>query len=233
MDEAQGLLFAEDSAVGATRKSNMERRNDPMFLRNQFLGVGKYGFPLVRKQNLNLDDIDLIACTNTKADDAEYLDFGVHFFVDDFNFDDLYEKPEKTLPLYSQYRFCCTPDFSVYGEMQTWRQIESVAHARWVGAWWQSKGMTVVPTISWDKYPSFDFCFEGVEKGSIVAIATYACRQDRAGFLRGYAAMLDAIQPEAVICYGEPFKGMGGTIITVPPRHPRCFHRELKPRAVS
>ncbi len=228
MDERQGLLFALDSDADSHRKSGKQNRNAPMFLRNQFPGEGKYGFPQLRRQILDLEGIDLIACTNTVATDAEYFDFGVHFFVDDFNFDDLYANPEKTLALYSQYRFCCTPDYSVYGEMPTWRQIESVAHSRWVGAWWQSRGLTVVPTISWDKFPSFDFCFEGIERGSVVAVATYACHQNRAGFLRGYSTMLEAIRPEAVICYGEPFAAMGGNVITVHPRHPRSFHRELK-----
>jgi hypothetical protein len=217
------------------RRNARNRRNDSMFLRNQFIGVGKYGMPLIRKQALDLDCLNLIACTNTIPDDEEYFDFGVHFFVDDYDFGNVYEQPERTLQLYSQYRFCCTPDYSVYGEMQPWRQIESIAHSRWCGAWWQSKGMNVVATISWDKYPSFDYCFDGVEDGSVVAIATYACKMERAGFLRGYDAMFEKIRPEAVICYGEPFSGMRGNVYAVPVCHPRKFHRELKvrPRSVK
>lgn len=149
------------------------------------------------------------------------------FFVDDECFDDLYAQPEKSFGRYSQYRLCCTPDFSVYGEMQPWRQIESVAHGRWVGAWWQAHGMSVVPTVSWDRYSSFDFCFDGIEDGCVVAIATYACRQDRARFLRGYSEMLERIKPEAVICYGVPFPEMKGSLVVVKPRHPKSFHREL------
>lgn len=196
-------------------------------MRNQFPGEGKFGLPHIRRQEIDLDDIGLIACTNTKRDDREYFDFGVHFFVDDYDFGDPYEYPEKTYPLYSQYRFCLTPDYSVYGEMPVWRQLESVAHSRWCGAWWQSRGMKVIPTLSWDKYPSFEFCFGGIDKNSVVAVATYACRQVRAAFLRGYDAMLERIQPEAIICYGEPFPGMGGNLIPINVCHPRQFHREI------
>lgn len=225
----QSELFADD-ARHPEKKSAKKRRNDAMFLRNQFIGVGKYGVPLVRKQVIKLDSIGLIACTNTIANDEEYFDYGVHFFVDDYDFGCVYEYPEKTYPIYSQYRFCCTPDYSVYGEMPPWRQIESIAHSRWCGAWWQEKGMTVFPTISWDKYPSFDYCFEGVECGSIVVVATYACRMERAGFMRGYDAMLERIQPELVICYGNLFSNMRGNILPVSVCHPRQFHRELKVR---
>ena len=88
--------------------------------------------------------------------------------------------------------------------------------------------MTVVSTISWDKYPSFDYCFEGVEGGSVVAVATYACKTERAGFMRGYNAMFERIRPESVICYGKPFPEMRGNVCPVPVCHPRQFHRDLK-----
>ncbi len=229
----QQTLFEIPPDLHGKRKAAFDRRNDPMFLRDQFEGKGRYGIPIIRKQRINLDNINLIACTNTIEDDEEYFDFGVHFFVDDYRFEDIYNDPEATLSLFSQYRFCCSPDFSVYGEMQPWRQLESVAHSRWVGAWWQSKGMTVVPTISWDKYPSYEYCFDGVEEGAVVAVATYACRQGQTGFLRGYAEMLERIRPEAVICYGEPFLRMGGNIIVIPQKHPRLFHREIYRRSAG
>ena len=198
-----------------------------MFLRNQFSPVGKWEIPLVRKQTVDLDNVGLIACTNTVLPDDENFDLGVHFFVDDFRFVDIYDHPEKTLPKLKQYRFCCTPDCSVYGEMPLWRQLESVAHSRWIGAWWQANGLIVVPTISWGSYSSYEFCFEGVEQGCVVAVATYACRQNRSGFLRGYAAMMEQIKPEAVICYGETLQGMSGRIVPVLPLNPRNLHREL------
>ena len=90
--------------------------------------------------------------------------------------------------------------------------------------------MRVIPTVTWDKYSSFDFCFDGIEQGSTVAVATYACRLARPGFLRCYDAMLERIKPEAIICYGDPFTGMRGNIHPVPVCHPRQFHRELKRR---
>ncbi len=219
----QSLLFD----LPKQEKTAHIKRNNPLFLRNQFPGVGKYGIPLVKKQHINLDNIGLIACTNTKVDEQEYFDYGVHFFVDDCVFGVPYEDPEKSLTVYSQYAFCLTPDYSVYGEMQPWRQIESVAHSRWCGAWWQSKGMTVIPTVSWGKYHTFEFCFDGIEYGSIVAIATYACRMERAGFLRGYDTLLERINPSVIICYGKPFPQMRGNIKAIEPCHPRQFHREI------
>ena len=221
----QEFPFAAD-LTDKRRRPAYERRNDPLFLRNQFDGVGAFGIPLVRRQDTDLRDVRLIACTNTVRNERTYRHCGVQFFVDDYRFPTLYASPERTYPIYSQYAFCCTPDFSVYGEMQTWRQIVSVARNRWCGAGWQSRGMKVVTTISWDRYPSFGFCFDGVEDGSVVAVATYACRSSRMGFMRGYDAMLERIRPSAVICYGEAFREMRGNVIAVPTCHPRRFHRD-------
>ena len=88
--------------------------------------------------------------------------------------------------------------------------------------------MNVVATISWDNHPSFDHCFDAVEEGSIVAVATYACRTEHARFIRGNGAMLERIKPEAVICYSEPFTDMRGNVYHVPVHHPQQFHREIK-----
>lgn len=35
-------------------------RTDPLFLRNEFEVEGKWGFPVTRKQELNLNDIELM-----------------------------------------------------------------------------------------------------------------------------------------------------------------------------
>lgn len=99
--------------------------------------------------------------------------------------------------------------------MPMWRQIESVGKNRWCGAWWQRHGITVIPTISWSSYPSYAFCFDGIEEHSCVAVGMIGCKGNRLGFMRGYDAMLEYIKPEAIICFGKPFQEMRGNIIPV------------------
>lgn len=191
-------------------------RNDPLFLRNTFNGTGKWGIPLVRKQLIDLDVPCLIACSDTKLhDNEEHRRFGVHFFVDDYRFCRIYDHPEKSLNRYSQYAFLLTPDFSTYADMNPWRQLESVAKNRWVGAYWQSKGLTVIPTVSWSTPSSYEYCFDGVEKGSIVSVGMIGCKRNKRLFLDGYNHMLRYIKPEAILCFGTPFPEMKGKIITV------------------
>lgn len=139
----------------------------------------------------------------------------MHFFVDDYRFESLYKNPEKALERYGKYKFLLTPDYSLYAEMNPWRQIESVGKARWVGAKWQSCGKIVIPTVSWALTRSYEFCFDGIERNCIVAIGMIGCKREKVNFLRGYDQMLNRIEPEAIICFGQPFDEMEGNIIVV------------------
>ncbi|MBR5991614.1 MAG: DUF4417 domain-containing protein [Clostridia bacterium] len=190
-------------------------RNSNLFLRNEFEGSGIYGFPVIKKQELDLSNIELISCSDISVRDTLNLHKGVHFFVDDFRFNSIYNNPERSLEKYSKYKFLLTPDNSLYSEMDMWRQIESVGHSRWVGAFWQSKGLTVIPTVSWAQPSSFRFCFDSIEKGSIVAVGMIGCKKEKVAFMKGYNVMLKAIEPSAVICFGDPFPEMEGNIIPV------------------
>ena len=190
-------------------------RRSALFLRNEFESSGIWGFPLIRKQSLDLSTVDLIACSDTSSHDIDNLHKGVHFFVDDFRFEGIYAHPEKTFEKYSRYRFLLTPDFSLYSEMKPWRQIESVGKARWVGAYWQKNGAIVIPTISWAQPSSFRFCFDAIETGAIVAVGMIGCKHEKIAFLKGYDAMLNAIEPSAVICFGTPYPEMDGNVINI------------------
>lgn len=105
--------------------------------------------------------------------------------------------------------------------MDLWRQLESVAKNRWVGAYWQSKGRAVIPTVSWSDVHGFEFCFDGVEKDSVVAVGMVGCKRSRTGFMRGYNEMLVHLQPEKIIVFGTPFPEMEGNIISVDYRSSR------------
>lgn len=195
--------------------TSKQMRSSSLFLRKSNDTQGQYDIPLVRKQEIDINAIELIPSTNTKSNDKNNIHKGVHFFVDDYRFEGIYNNPNKSLGKFSQYKFLLTPDFSTYAEMDIWKQIENVAKNRWCGSYWQSKGLTVIPTISWSTPKSYDFCFDGVEKKSIVAIGMIGCKKEKTAFLRGYNEMINRINPQAIICYGNPFEEMQGNIVQI------------------
>ena len=109
----------------------------------------------------------------------------------------------------------------MYLEMAPVLHLYNVFRNRWCGAYWASQGLRVVPTVNWGDETTFDFCFAGIEKGSVVAVSTYMasahdnrCDQ-KEWFLTGYREMLRRIEPEKIICYHTPFPEMEGNIVYV------------------
>ena len=177
--------------------------------RASFNSDGPWGIPLVKKQDLTRTNIDLISFSDTKPKDHPLnTEKGVHFFIDDHRFSGIYAHPDRTLEKLKQYAFLLTPDNSLYAEMEPWQQIESIGKSRWVGAYWQSQGLTVYPTVSWGTPRTFRFCFDGIEKHSVVAIGMIGCKHNKHGYLKGYDAMLEAVEPSDIICFGKPFPEM-------------------------
>lgn len=103
--------------------------NDELFMRSAFTGSGRYQFPIIKKQTINLDNIELLAYSSSKSKDSKInKQKGIHFFLDDYRFNSVYKNPARSLKKLSQYAFVITPDYSTYAKMPVWRQIESIGH---------------------------------------------------------------------------------------------------------
>ena len=126
----------------------------------------------------------------------------------DYRFENVYANAQDVIEKLKQYYCILSPDFSLYTDMPLLLQMYSTFKNRWCGAYWQAQGLKVIPTISWSDKRSFDFCFDGIEKGSVVAISTHGNHKVKDKFLAGYRKMLEIIEPSAIICYGKPFEEM-------------------------
>jgi hypothetical protein len=116
--------------------------------------------------------------------------------------------------------------------MNKWRQIESVAHSRWCGAYWQSKGLTVMVTIQWGDEDNFEYCFDGVDEGAILVVSTLGAKAFEKAWLCGFREMCDKLKPEKVICYGKPFQeAYHFTDIIYIPNEGNALRKELARRA--
>lgn len=139
---------------------------DQKIIRNEFLHnglcCGKYDFPIIRKQAIDVDEISLISYCDIKKGEKGNAGKTVHFFTYDWKFEKVYENAEEELQKLSEFYCVLSPDFSLFTNMPRALQIESVFKNRWCGAFWQSKGLRVIPTVSWSDEKSFDYCFVGV-----------------------------------------------------------------------
>ena len=187
-------------------------RTNPMFLRNQFKGDGIFDIPLLQTDEIDLEEIELIGYDKLCDNKTEAI---VHFFMDDYKFEAMWKDPEPRIERLKKYKAVLTPDFSMYTEMPLSIKVYNTFRSRWCGAYLQTKGIKVIPTVSWGEPNTFWFCFDGIPKGSIVAVSTIGVRKEKSLFMQGYEEMMRKIKPKAVICYGEPFEEIKGKIITV------------------
>ena len=195
-------------------------------VRNEFKMIGKYDLPIIYKDKIDLEKIKLYSYSNTKYNDNRNKHKTIHFFIHDYRFESVYENAEFAIQKLKQYYVLCAPDFSLYADMPILLQMYNTFKNRWCGAYWQSLGIKVIPTISWSDERSFDFCFDGVEKGSIVAISTHGNHKCKEEFMLGYEKMLEIINPSAILCYGKPFPEMKGNLKIFPYNH--YEHSEAK-----
>jgi len=193
-----------------------KQKNKQKLVRNEFLyyglSSGKYDFPTIKKQIINVDEIEFLSFTDAKRNDNNNANKTIHFFTYDWLFEKVYENADEQFEKLKQYKYLLSPDFSIFENMPRALQIESVFKNRWCGAFWQSKGLKVIPTVSWGDEKTFDFCFDGIEKGAIVAVSTYYRENCEEEFMLGYNEMLKRIKPSAIICYDEPFNEMKGNV---------------------
>lgn len=183
-------------------------RRDPMFLRNQFPGDGRFDIPIIKKQNPKIGKLEIVGIQNAKANDPLAGGRLVHGFKDDPKIDPAYNHPEKTLKKLAPYACLCTPNYSFFSNMPTALQIEAVFRSHWVGAYWQSREKEVLANVCWALPDSYDFCFDGYEKGLSVIVSTMGASKSKDGFLRGYEEMLKRLEPAEVWCYCAPYPEM-------------------------
>lgn len=201
---------------------NFNYRTDPLFLRNEYNSNETWAMPIVPKTNIALkNDLRLIGFDKVKNGKDNHYQRIVHFFLYDYKFESIWKNPEKFVESLKKYKAVLTPDFSMYIEMNPVMQLYNTFRNRWVGAYLSKNGIKVIPTVNWGLENTFDFCFNGIEKGSTVAVSTYMVSEHNSHsdqkdfFMKGYNEMLRRIEPELVICYHKPFPEMKGNILYI------------------
>ena len=146
---------------------------------------------------------DLIGFNYAKTSKAKNV--GVHFYIDDYQFERVWNAPEKYVDILAQYDCILSPDFSLYMDMPMPMKIWNIYRSRQIGAYYQSKGIKVIPTVSWAEKETFSFCFQGIPKGSIVSVSTIGVKQDSDAlevWKDGMREMIQAIEPTTILVYG-------------------------------
>ncbi len=163
----------------------------------------------------------------------------VHFYLDDQKFDGprgIWNKPYEALERLKKFKGVITPDFSTYQDMPEALKIYNTYRMRAFGHWLGTNGIQVINNVRWGTPESYNYCFEGIPKNSVVAIGTIGCIREKKNWDRfsdGLDEMYKRLSPRTIIVYGSApekffvrFKELGVEIIVIPSRTSLAFSNE-------
>lgn len=130
---------------------------------------------------------------------------GIHFYLDDYQFERLWNTPEDYVDILKQYECILSPDFSLYMDMPMPMKIWNIYRSRQIGQYYQNQGIKVIPTLSWAEPETFKFCFEGIPQGSIVSISTIGVKKNKEAlkiWKQGVDELIKQIKPSTILIYG-------------------------------
>lgn len=133
----------------------------------------------------------------------------VHFFHNDYKFDGehgIWLDTTRHLPLLERFKGVLSPDFSLYSNAGRIPHMWNTYRNRLVQCHLERLGFEVIPTVSWGGSDSYDFCFKGLPKNSVVAVSSLGVMTSREKikvFEDGYHEMCSVLRPEFVILYGS------------------------------
>lgn len=146
---------------------------------------------------------DLISFNYAKT--SKEYDKGIHFYIDDYQFERIWNDPHTYMDILKEFDCVLTPDFSLYQEMPLPMQIWNVYRSKLIGQIMQDYGMRVIPTLQWCGENSFDFAFDGIEPGGTVSVSTIGVKTDKDSqdmWVNGMNEAIRQLDPKTIVVYG-------------------------------
>ena len=157
--------------------------------------------PIIKKEDFIPSD--LIGFNYAKT--SKEKNVSIHFYLDDYQFERIWNNPGEYIDILKEYDCILSPDFSLYLDMPMPMKIWNVFRSRQIGNYYQQQGIKVIPTIQWAEKETYSFCFEGIEEQSVVSVSTIGVKRNKEAlqiWKDGMDAMIEKIKPKTILVYG-------------------------------
>ena len=130
---------------------------------------------------------------------------GVHFFIHDYQFERIWQRPQRYADFLKKFSFCLTPTFSTYLDMPIVLKEYNVYRNRWCGRFWQEQGIKVIPSITFGDFDDVLLYCAGIPKHSTIAISTMGEGRwaNYKGLYSVWDKVVDLLEPEVILLYGK------------------------------
>ena len=200
--------------------------------RMRFAGVPPFGIPEIQPEHIDVRHLKWIPFNYAKTVKNKGSK-GVHFYLDDYQFSRLWNRPDDYISLLSEFGAVCTPDFSQYTDMPVAMRINNHYRKHWLGAYWQAHGIRVIPTICWSTPDSFEWCFDGEPTNSIISISSVGMQKsesDKDAFACGCREALKRLNPSEILWHGHCPEEFDWNVVRVRPHYDDIVRRRKNGR---
>lgn len=169
--------------------------------------TGYFDMPVIKKQDVDVKPDEIIGFNYAKSTPKEKRgELGVHFFLDDSQFERVWNQPERYMKLLKDFKFVIASDFSLYWDMPVAIQAYNVYRNRLLSQYWQDNGITVIPELNWSFDDSFDYCMDGLPEGGTFAFSAIGCSMGnfRKQWLKeGLDTAIEIMKPKKILYFGS------------------------------
>lgn len=197
-----------------------------------FDGVPPYGIPEIRAENVEIHKLQWIPFNYAKTA-TNRASKGVHFYVDDYQFIRLWNRPDDYIDLLSQFGAVLTPDFSLYTDTPKALQIYNHYRKHWLGAYWQAHGIHVIPTICWSGPDSYEWCFDGEPTNGIISISSVGTQkkpEESTLFVQGCREAIKRLRPSQILWHGKCLEEFDWNVVKIEPHYQDIVRRRKNGR---
>ena len=193
-----------------------------------FPGEGKFHIPIIKPEtDIRIDKLEWIPF-NYALSAKDRGNKSVHFYCDDYQFERVWRNPDRYVPLLQQFGAVLSPDFSMFRDHPEAVQIWSAYKRHWLATYWQMHCIKVIPTIEWVWPESYDWCFDGEPRNSIISISSVGLMNEHLAttlFTMGCKEAMRRLNPTQVLWYGKPLPGMDFNATIIKPQYAEVRER--------
>jgi len=167
-------------------------------------------FPMPKVQKVAPFDLPPEATPFSKALGGANKDTVVVFYEPDTKFARILHNPKRYVEPLKRFTCVVGPDFSQKIGMTPFVNF----HNHWwnmaLTAYFQSKGILMIPNVTWSDPSSYIYAFASMPKHSVIAINCTGIKGSHAAMYlwrKGYEEALKILEPELIIRYGDKMPG--------------------------
>ena len=179
-----------------------------------FEGVGEYSIPVLRPvRDLPVDN--WIGFNFAKGCDDPKA-HGVHFFLDDYQFERFWNDPFRYLGRLKLFAGVIEPDFSTCLDFPVALKAYSVYRNQALGSFLQRNGILCVPNVRCE--PGLPWMLDGTPRRSSIAIGARAAIKkpsDREALMNAARYAVEVLEPTEIIWYGSTSYGIGDWLLSL------------------